>query len=426
MRRSSLGRIGTCTASVLGALCAAASSIAQAPPGYYDHVDLTSTSSLRTSLHATIKDHTRIPYTASSTDTWDVLERADEDAANTANILDLYRKRSYLKVHGGNTDYDREHSWPKSYGFPNDDGRVYPYTDCHHLFLCDVSYNSTRSNKPFANCTASASEYPIEGGASGVFPGTSNWSAGSLTNGSWQVWRDRRGDVARAMFYMDVRYEGGVHGVTGWPEPDLILTNDRNLIDSRNTGNNETVGYMGLLSTLLIWNLEDPPDAREMHRNDVVFHYQHNRNPFIDHPEWVALLFGGSWPGSFANYGSGCIGSNGLVPQLTGTGQPLLGQVFQLGLISAPASVPAVLNIDVLRRSIDLTSLGLGGCTALALPVFGIASATGPTGSLSLPLAIPNSFPLLTASVHTQWLVLDPAGRGLVLSNGGSLTFGKL
>src|SRR5207247_600961 len=59
--------------------------LAQAPPSYYASVDTTNASTLRATLHAVIKDHTKIPYTASTTDTWDVLNLANEDPGNTAN-----------------------------------------------------------------------------------------------------------------------------------------------------------------------------------------------------------------------------------------------------------------------------------------------------------------------------------------------------
>jgi hypothetical protein len=90
---------------------------------------------------------------------------------------------------------------------------------------------------------------------------------------------------------MDLRYDGGIHGVTGANEPDLILTDNESLIDASNTGNNESVAYMGMLSVLLQWHGEDPVDDVERARNNVVFSYQDNRNPFIDHPEWVDCLY---------------------------------------------------------------------------------------------------------------------------------------
>jgi hypothetical protein len=99
--------------------------------------------------------------------------------------------------------------------------------------------------------------------------------------------------VARALFYLDVRYEGGSHGVTGVSEPDLILTDDLGRI-ATSGGENAPVAYMGELSTLLAWSAQDPVDDLERRRNDVVESFQTNRNPFIDHPEWTACLYQGT------------------------------------------------------------------------------------------------------------------------------------
>lgn len=264
--------------------------VAQAPPGYYGSVDSTSASALRSTLHVVIDDHQIFPYTASATDTWDVLKKADQDPNNAGRILDVYKNASYLKQTGGNSFYNREHTWPNSLGFPDNNGKNYPYTDCHQLFLCDIGYNSARGSMPFG--AAGGAEYPTNfndgvGGGTGVYPGNSNWTDGNF----FEVWSDRRGDIARAMFYMDVRYEGGNHGGTGWSEPDLILTDSLAQISGSATGSNESVAYMGLLGVLLSWHAADPVDAKEMARNDWVYSYQNNRNPFVDHPEWVDCLF---------------------------------------------------------------------------------------------------------------------------------------
>lgn len=269
---------------------ALAPAVAAPPAGYYDTVVTDTPQLLRATLHAVIDDNLKIPYTSSSTDTWNVLELADQDPNNSANILDIYRNRSYVKFGGGTGPYNREHSWPNSYGFPDDGATNYPYTDCHHLFLSDVAYNSDRGNKPFGACAPGATERVTDyndgmGGGSGVFPGNSNWFNATL----WQTWNGRQGDVARAMFYMDVRYEGGTHSVTGAAEPNLILTDNTSLIVT--TGSNASVAYMGLLSVLLQWSAADPVDDRERYRNDVVYSFQGNRNPFIDHPEWVNAIF---------------------------------------------------------------------------------------------------------------------------------------
>lgn len=260
------------------------------PTGYYSGANTSSASALRASLHAIIDDHKRIPYTSSATDTWDVLDLADEDPLNTGRILDIYKNASYAKAGGGNTQYNREHTWPKSYGFPNDVSTNYPYTDMHMLMLSDSGYNSSRGNKPYGNCTSTCTEYTTQahagaGGGSGVFPGNSNWANASI----WQTWGKLKGNVARAVLYMDVRYEGGVHGVTNASEPDLRLTDNLSLV--KTTTGNASVAYMGLLAVLLQWHAQDPVTEAERLRNDVIYSYQGNRNPFVDHPEWVACVY---------------------------------------------------------------------------------------------------------------------------------------
>ncbi len=269
--------------------------VAQPPAGYYDSIDDTSSATLRSTLHQAIDDHIRFPYTSSSTDTWDILEMADEDPADESRILDVYKNASYAKEGGGNDFYNREHTWPNSYGFPDDVSTNLPYTDCHGLFLSDSGYNSSRGNNPYRACPAGCAERPTEanngqGGGTGTYPGNSNWRTGSGSTGSWETWIGRRGDVARAQFYLDIRYEGGTHGGTGAAEPDLILTDDGSLIQTSG-GVNAAVAYMGLLADLLAWHVEDPVSDEEVWRNEVVYMFQGNRNPLIDHPEWVRCLF---------------------------------------------------------------------------------------------------------------------------------------
>lgn len=258
---------------------------ADPPPGYYDPALGLSGETLRLALHGIIDDHTRFPYTSGATDTWDIVSAADQDPTNPANVITIYRNTSVLSSdHNTPTGWNREHSWPSSYGFTNDGGCNYPFSDAHHLRSSSPSYNSSRGNRVFDWCSSGCSEYTAEG-----VP-FSNYGSGAGNSGSWQVWENRRGDLARQMFYMETRYEGGTHGITGCSEPDLRLTDDRSLIVS-STSANQSVAYMGVLATLLEWHLEDPVDAAEQLRNDVVGSYQGNRNPYVDHPEWVCQIW---------------------------------------------------------------------------------------------------------------------------------------
>ncbi|MEH7582477.1 endonuclease [Priestia megaterium] len=209
---------------------------------------------LKTELHNIIDHHTELSYSA----VWEALKRTDEDPANVNNVILLYTGRSQAKSTngGGVDDWNREHVWAKSHG---DFGTAMgPGTDLHHLRPTDVSVNSTRGNLDFDNGGTEHSE------ALGNY----------FDSDSWEPRDEVKGDVARMLFYMAVRYEGDVSD-----EPDLELNN---------TVNNGTAPYHGKLSVLLQWNAQDPVDDRERRRNDIIYSdYQHNRNPFIDHPEWV-------------------------------------------------------------------------------------------------------------------------------------------
>lgn len=274
---------------------------------YYINADPSTPVTLRTTLHDIIKGHTSFTYSSGSPNTWEILSFADEDH-NTAVDLDnmiaervwmLYKNISLEFKGGGTQIYNREHTWPQSKGFSSPDNNA-PRTDAHHLMMSDAAYNNTRGNKYFDNCNPALDNScnPLqttsydgdgdgvtEGGNTGsIYPGESNWTNGSV----FEVWNFRKGDVARAMFYMDIRYEGmGEVDSTGTAEPNLTL------VEGAGSG-----PEMGRLSTLLAWHAADPVDDVELERNEVVFSYQGNRNPFIDHPEWVACIFESDCPPS--------------------------------------------------------------------------------------------------------------------------------
>ncbi|MFE1764315.1 endonuclease I family protein [Streptomyces angustmyceticus] len=192
---------------------------------------------------------------------WDALKDTDQDPDNSANVILLYSGKSQSKdAHGGNPDdWNREHVWAKSHGdFGTDTG---PGTDLHHLRPENVGVNSERGDKDFDN-----GGKEVEG------------APGSRTDDDSFEPRDAvKGDVARMILYMAVRYDGG----DGFAD---LEPNDK--VD------NGTQPHIGRLSVLKQWSKQDPPDSFEKHRNQVIFDkYQHNRNPFIDHPEWVDSIW---------------------------------------------------------------------------------------------------------------------------------------
>ena len=290
--------------------------------GYYAQVNTSSAEQLRCTLHLTIRGHTAYPYSGSGTNTWTILETAQANPSNPNQILDVYRNRLYTAVAdragtGSGLTYNREHTWPNSLGFPSQTGDHglpnAPYTDTHMLYLSDTQWNADRSNSPYGNCPVAAScgERTTEvnggfGGGSGVYPGNSNW----VNNNTFETWNHRKGDVARAVMYMAIRYEGGTDPTSGQTEPNLELTDNRALIVG--SSNYNVPAYMGLLSDLLAWHAADPPDAAEVERNDVIQTFQGNRNPFIDHPEWATLaLFQSSNPATCEPLGNDLIFANG-------------------------------------------------------------------------------------------------------------------
>lgn len=193
---------------------------------------------------------------------WDALKDTDQDPANAGNVIELYTGKSIAKSRngGGVDDWNREHVWAKSHGaFGTSNG---PGTDVHHLRPADVTVNSARGSKDFDAGGTQSSE------ATGNFSDADSWEPRDAV----------KGDVARMIFYMSVRWDGGDG------KPDLEVN------DSVNNG---SAPHMGKLSTLKKWNQQDPPDAFEKSRNEKIFAtWQHNHNPFIDHPEWIALIWG--------------------------------------------------------------------------------------------------------------------------------------
>ena len=252
--------------AVFLALAATVQAAFDPPAAYYSTTTGLSGSALKAALHERIKGHTVLPYTASSTDVWDALMVLDADPNNSANVLLLYSGESRSKTlregsSSGNT-WNREHVWPLSRG-PSSTGTV-PGTDVFHLFACDTTVNGNRGSLGFdAVSFTPDSEAPESG-----------------SNGSWWNPRDAdKGVIARALFYMAVRYESE---------------------DSANLELAETAGSttMAKLSTLLAWHRRFPPTEAERKRNHTIYTtYQFNRNPFIDNPLFVDQVFSGDTPG---------------------------------------------------------------------------------------------------------------------------------
>lgn len=246
--------------------------VAQIPSGYYDDASGESGYTLKTTLHGIIDGHTSYSYAA----VWDFVNSADVTV--DGDIWDIYSdvpsgtpSYTYTPVtdqcgtYSGEGDcYNREHSFPKSW-FSDASPML---TDFHHLYATDGYVNGQRGNYPFGEVgTASYTSY------NGSQVGTS-----SVTGYSGTVFEpidEYKGDLARTYFYMATRYE------------DIIDGWSSDMLD----GSTDQVFETWALDMLISWHQADPVSQKEIDRNDAIYDEQGNRNPYIDHPEYVCLIY---------------------------------------------------------------------------------------------------------------------------------------
>ena len=260
---------------------------AEIPAGYYDSATGTGYT-LKTQLHNIIDGHTSVSYT----DLWTCFQSTDVDRyyENDGSPLDMYSEDpvtvdpynwSFVadqcgSYTGEGSCYNREHSFPKSWfneGTPM-------YTDIFHLYLTDGYVNGHRSNYPFGE-TNSATWTSLNGSKVGAssYPGYSGTVFEPLD--------EFKGDFARTYFYMATRYEDVL---TSWSSDMLNGTSDQVYTD-------------WALNMLIDWHNQDTVSQKEIDRNDTIYYnIQHNRNPYIDHPEYVAIVWEGAMPVPSINF----------------------------------------------------------------------------------------------------------------------------
>jgi endonuclease I len=240
----------------------------QIPDGYYSTAHNLTGPHLKAALYEIIKGHIQFPYTAAGTDVWDILKETDRDTVNPENVILLYSGWSVdaAQEYNNGNGWTREQVWAKSHGnFTTARGVG---TDVHHVRPVDLSVNSARNNKDF---DWGGSLYTDGDGPTQCYSDADSWEPRDAV----------KGDIARMLFYMAIRYEGEND------EPDLELVDDVNTDVLNEPGK----GYHGKLSALLEWHKTDPVDSFEIRRNEVIYSYQKNRNPFIDHPEFADKIW---------------------------------------------------------------------------------------------------------------------------------------
>ncbi len=217
--------------------------------------------SLRVTLHEKARSgHKALPYKK----LWSVLADLDKDVCAQGRLRLFYTDRTQDKTLSGRRNnsnknaWNREHLWPQSRG-----AKKFPMkSDLHHVRPADASVNNNRGNLDFG-----------EGGRpEGEAPDT------FMSATTFEPRDEIKGDIARSLFYMDVRYEGSGR------EPDLQLVKK---VQTTREGR-----HMGNLCQLLIWHQKDPVDQSERRRHGRIAEIQGNRNPFIDDPEVAEQLYG--------------------------------------------------------------------------------------------------------------------------------------
>ena len=252
---------------------------AQIPSGYYSTATGTGYT-LKTQLYNIIKGHTDNGYAGLYTtyQTSDV----DNFYENDGTVLDMYSENPSgtdpYNYSTGSTQrcgnysvegdcYNREHIIPQSV-FNEQSPMV---ADAHFITPTDGKVNGIRSNYPHG--TVSAATYTSQNGGK---LGSSSVSGYSGT--VFEPINAFKGDIARMYFYFATRYENTVAGYS------------YAMFD----GSSNKVFTTAFLNVLLAWHTQDPVSAREIARNNAIYTRQNNRNPYIDHPEYVNQIWGGT------------------------------------------------------------------------------------------------------------------------------------
>ncbi len=252
------------------ALASTAVAFAAEPAGYYSTCENKSGAALLSALCKKVGPHTNVGYNGL------LSLYKTSDVYPDGTIWDMYSTKhwkpgitcgNYKKV---GDCYNREHSFPKSWF--NDAQPM--FSEAFHIYPTDGKVNGQRSNFPYGEC-ANGTTLPSNGSVKALgrlgsctFPGYS----GTVFEPDDQY----KGDFARSYFYMAAAYNDKI---AGWNSKMLA-------------GNNYPAFSSWAINLLLKWHREDPVSQKELDRQEVVYGAQHNRNPFIDHPELAEYIWG--------------------------------------------------------------------------------------------------------------------------------------
>ena len=246
---------------------------------YYEPIRGLSGLALKEGLHEIIDDHESFSYSSANNS----LPVIDADPFESGKVHFIYQ--SELKNKG--TSFNKEHTWAKSHG---DFGTREPMgSDLHNLRMCFNNLNSTRSNLDFGTVSHSSSTSVVD-----KYDWAQSDMEGNYRDSNYFEPQDEwKGDVARIIFYMATRYDGDSGEVDLEVSGDIDTTRFYDFTSGAD-------GLHGNFANLYEWATSgiDPVDDYEVSRNNVCDQeYQHNRNPFIDHPEFIIMIYDKNYDG---------------------------------------------------------------------------------------------------------------------------------
>ena len=325
---------------------------AQIPSGYYNQATGLTGATLKSTLQKIIRNHTRITYDA----LWTAYYTTDDKPNGT--VWDVYSdipdgtangNPPYVFAFGTNqcantpgiegVCYNREHTFPKSYWGGGTSSSDTMYTDLFHLYPADSKVNTERNNNPYGK--VSTPTWTSQNGSK-----LGPCALAGYTGTVFEPIDAYKGDLARNYFYMATRYE---NRIASW---ETLTTEGDAILD----GTSFPCFEPWFLNMLLSWNTLDPVSQKEIDRNNAVYAIQGNRNPFIDHPEYVNAIWGG--------------GSSGSAAEPTNFPTSFSSHNIKLQWTDANGSVAP--NAYLVRMS----SVGFG---SIATPTDGVPVADGPT-----------------------------------------------
>lgn len=261
-----------------------ASAYADEPNGYYSSCEGKSGSTLLKQLESVVGNHTNIGYDG----LWTLYQTSD--VYDNGKIWDMYSTKqwTYKSEQCGSYKnvgdcYNREHSMPKSWF--NDASPM--ISDAFHIYPTDGKVNGQRSNYPYGECSGGTT---LAGSGSVKALGKLGKSTFSgYSNTVFEPDDQYKGDFARSYFYMAAAYNSSIKN---W-DSDMLA------------GNSYPAFSPWAINLLLKWHRQDPVSQKEIDRNEAIYKAQHNRNPFIDHPELAEHIWGDKsstgWTGTTVN-----------------------------------------------------------------------------------------------------------------------------